>query len=72
MTYDEWRDEYSPHGMMNEAMARAAWNASRKNTVQTIAATLRRGGADLPCNDNMNAVEKGLSIALLIVEDADK
>lgn len=28
MTYDEWRDTYSKHGMMNEAMAEAAWRAA--------------------------------------------
>lgn len=28
MTFDEWREAYSPHGMMNEAMARAAWKAA--------------------------------------------
>jgi hypothetical protein len=28
MTYEQWRDSYSNHGMMNEAMARAAWNAA--------------------------------------------
>jgi len=28
MTFDEWRDTYSKHGMMNEAMARAAWDAA--------------------------------------------
>ena len=72
MTYNEWRESYPTHGITYEERAKAAWDASRKNTIQTISATLRRGGADLPCNDNMNAVEKGLSIALLIVEDADK
>jgi len=28
MTYEEWRDSYSMIGMMNEVMARAAWNAA--------------------------------------------
>jgi hypothetical protein len=28
MTFNEWRDTYSPHPLMNEAMAEAAWNAA--------------------------------------------
>lgn len=28
MTYDEWRDTYSRHALMNEAMAEAAWKAA--------------------------------------------
>jgi len=30
MTFDDWRETYSKYGMMNEAMARAAWNAAVK------------------------------------------
>jgi len=72
MTFTEWREAYSQHGMMNEAMARAAWNDSRKNTIYEICAMLRRGGADLPINDGMNAIEKGASVALCFIEDLDK
>ena len=28
MTYDEWRESYYPGPLMNEAMARAAWDAA--------------------------------------------
>jgi len=72
MTFNEWREAYSQHGMMNEAMASAAWNDSRKNTIDEISVMLRRGGAYLPINDGMNAIEKGVSIALCFIEDMDK
>jgi len=72
MTFNEWREAYSPHGMMNEAMARAAWDDSRKNTIDEISAILHRCGADLPINDGMSATEQGLSIALCFIEGLDK
>lgn len=28
MTYEEWRESYHPSPLMNEAMARAAWDAA--------------------------------------------
>ena len=28
MTYDDWRETYSKHGMFNDAMASAAWDAA--------------------------------------------
>lgn len=34
MTYNEWREKYSPYGMFNEAMARAAWNAAVEESAQ--------------------------------------
>lgn len=34
MNYDEWRDTYSRHGLMNEAMARAAWKAAVTETLE--------------------------------------
>ena len=72
MNFDQWREAYSPHGMMNEAMARSAFDDSKKIIIDEISAMLRRGGADLPCNENMNGVETGMSIALLIVEELAK
>lgn len=36
MSYDDWRDSYSPYVMYNEALGRAAWNAAIDACTSTL------------------------------------
>lgn len=37
MTYDEWRESYHPEPLMNEGMARSAWDAAVKDEREACA-----------------------------------
>ena len=64
---------YAREGLAYDPYAKramqVAWNASKREALEQLQTTFRAAGANLPINDNMNCIERGMSIALVCVED---